>query len=153
MSGLTPAEFKKAVQDYAKKTAPKIMRNEVAVAIGMVHDKILEGTPVLSGKARANWRLSLNDPYSDQLDEVAGVTETGEPVTGAESARREQVLKSFVESPDVSKVWMANNLPYINLLDKGTSQKAPLGIVDVAVASALEVVGSKGVKISVSRAG
>ncbi len=77
----------------------------------------ISDTPVLSGRARGNWQFSKSAPAQGEIEGVRT-----EAVTGAEA--RAGVLDSGPN--DV--VYLTNNLPYIDALERGTSRKAPNGM-------------------------
>ena len=100
---------------------------------------IVEGTPVLTGKARRNWFASLGAPSNETTEEVAGVTFTGDPETDEEAARIAAVVKQLRETPVGETFYMTNNLDYVVGLEAGTgSQKAPDGILLVAILRTIE---------------
>jgi hypothetical protein len=145
MKLMSPEEFSRAVVDYAHRIVPDLGRAVVTEYACALHKQILLTTPVLTGKARANWQLSIKNGVEQQFDKVAGVGATSDPLTGDEESDIDtfrQVMRSF---PLGEKVYIRNNLPYINGLDQGTSQKAPQGIVDVAIFASLEEVQQRGV--------
>lgn len=82
-------------------------------------------TPVDTGRARGGWVVSVNkpDPYVAKLVDKVGhrVVLNGQ----------KRIINKYNSLDDV--VYIQNNLPYIQRLDKGWSQQAPAGIVDGAV--------------------
>lgn len=83
--------------------------------------RIVMGTPVDEGRARANWFPSLNAPSSAITDDVDTMGEVA-----VASAQR---IASAAKLGDVA--WMTNNLPYILKLENGHSTQAPAGMVDL----------------------
>lgn len=88
-------------------------------------------TPVNTGKAVSNWRVSINPvsavrpPYSTG---VGGSTKSA-CVQGAIDQAR-----SFVESRSRARAFYASNtVPYIGKLNSGSSAQAPAGFVEKAL--------------------
>jgi hypothetical protein len=76
--------------------------------------KIVERTPVDTGRARANWALAMdvNSPeYADLTDAADWEYETEDGTT----------------------IWIYNNLVYIEALEEGHSEQAPIGMVAISL--------------------
>lgn len=132
------ADFKAALNREAQKVVPQLAKDAQYLIATGVSVGILMTTPVLTGQARGNWNFSIDEvDLSHTLGKVAGVKETGAPLTAQERANI-GVFKKVQSLPLGRKIFMANSLPYIEGLDTGTSQKAPAGIVDVAIHGVLE---------------
>lgn len=86
--------------------------------------KVVLRTPVLTGRARANWLASLGRPGSSVLSatDKAG---TGVIAKAAAKVKRSKLGQS---------IFFVNNLGYIKDLEDGTSKKSPEGMVKVTVA-------------------
>lgn len=88
-----------------------------------LHTKITLGTPVDTGRARANWDITEGAP-SDKIERYEGA-KTGEV--------------PLPEPPDVkglsgdAPIYIINNLPYIIRLENGHSSQAPDGMVRLAI--------------------
>lgn len=93
-------------------------------AINLLNNLVLK-TPVDSGRARGGWIVSVNKPddYVSQL-----VSKSGAAVLTNGIKRINNNYKSL---DDV--IYVQNNLPYIQRLDRGWSQQAPAGFVNSAV--------------------
>jgi len=81
-------------------------------------------TPVDTGRARANWLPSINkfsDSVSDDRDK-----------SGSSAISAAQAEASRVDIGD--KFTLANNLPYIQKLENGSSDQAPAGMLSISVA-------------------
>jgi len=86
------------------------------------------GTPVLTGWARAGWRVSLNSPTAGEV----GLT--GNP--GPAETKSKRSLKAFLSRKTLSKVssiFIDNRVPYISLLNEGTSTKSPPAFIEMAI--------------------
>ena len=85
---------------------------------------IIQSTPVLTGRARANWQLSGSKPATGTVttNDSTGTVTTNKITTGIASAL------------DWSQFTLTNNLPYIVKLEYGYSEQAPTGMVRTNVA-------------------
>ncbi len=145
--GVPVEKFNKLLEEYAKKTVPKIGKDVQRIIVEQIYKRILERTPVLTGRARRNWIPTFNTPSSRTTEQVAGVRETGIPMTAEERSRIERIIRNIEFGSFGTKVWIANNLPYIRRLEHGWSAKAPAGIMEGAILGALEEISSRGVKV------
>lgn len=143
---LDPKAFRRKLKDYEKKVREEIIVEAHGVVVREVFKRILERTPVLTGRARRNWNLSFNAPNPETTEEVAGVTQTGTPWTAQERQRAQDVLRNIKFAKVGSTIWIGNFLPYIQFLEEGSSMKAPNGIVVGAIQGALEELRSTGIK-------
>lgn len=102
---------------YQEKVIKPLEKRVRAVAL-KVDSELVNTTPVDTGRARANWLPTLNIPanYSN-----ASLTPQSP----------EDVTKAFKIT---DTIYITNNLPYINRLNDGYSQKAPAGFVQMAIA-------------------
>ncbi len=88
------------------------------------------GTPVDTGWARANWVPRIGSP-------ALQVTGTREAVSGS---AQETGIANIAISYRASQgpVFITNNVPYIVLLNEGSSGQAPRGFVQNAIAKAIK---------------
>jgi hypothetical protein len=90
-----------------------------------VFTEIVLRTPVDTGRARANWVVTIDQPNET---EVEGVDKSGTQAMG-------NGLKTINRANEMPDFWITNNLPYIEKLEFGGSRiKAPAGMVRVTVA-------------------
>ena len=89
--------------------------------------KVILKTPVLTGRARANWLVSVAEPRNETVDETdkTGIRAFGNVQT---------VIAGWNADSDI---YLSNNLPYIYGLERGRSKKAPLGMVKISVSEVL----------------
>lgn len=92
--------------------------------------KVILRTPVDTGRARGNWQAQVNRPAKSVLD----ISDKSGSKANSE-ARTESVKAKLGD-----KLYLTNNLPYIEGLENGTSSQAPNGMVKVAVAEFDQVV-------------
>lgn len=80
-----------------------------------IYRNIILGTPVDTGRARANWFLTTGRASNQIID-----------------SNRVSIVKGLRSMPKIvldEKVYISNNLPYINELEFGSSKQAPDGWV------------------------
>ncbi len=87
---------------------------------------VVAGTPVDTGRAMNNWVISVGSPSRVIVDEggTAGMVE---------GAKVGEAMSALATVPPYSTVWISNNLPYIGVLEEGTSKQAPDGWVAAAI--------------------
>lgn len=81
-----------------------------------LYGRITKKTPVDTGRARANWNLSIGSPDLTVDDDA----------TKIKSA-------SLSKGDGEKDIYIANNLPYISALEHGHSKQAPRGMVALSI--------------------
>jgi hypothetical protein len=99
------------------------------------------GTPVDTGWARANWVPPIGVPF----DGLAGRRDN---VTGAVQGGAEASIPTYRLG---RRVWISNNVPYIERLNAGSSKQAPAGFVQAAIQKAILVDLRRGLGVSGAR--
>lgn len=123
---MTPAQFNAEMTKWALENVPKIGKLVNKAVVTTVYEGIVMKTPVLTARARHNWYPTLGAPSAMAVEEVAGVSRTGEPMTGEERARITTVTQALEALPlGQEKVFITNNLDYIAGLEDGKSPKSP----------------------------
>lgn len=126
MKSLPPKAFEAEMRRWGNQhinEIGKFVHGEVSAA---VYEGIVMKTPVLTGRARENWRPTLGQPHQGTTERTAGVTVTGAPLTGAEKTRSKAVTSKLDALPlGQQAVYVTNNLDYIQRLEDGYSPKAP----------------------------
>jgi len=122
----------RAVADGATANSDKLIR-QLALAVTMV---VVKRTPVDTGRAKGNWQANLGGPAVGALPTPAGGE--AQAVAGAISRANEVAAQYRGGVP----VHITNNLPYIQRLNQGSSDQAPAGFVQAAVAVAVRKVQS-----------
>ena len=82
--------------------------------------RIIERSPVHSGRFRGNWQITVNSPATKQL---SNKDKKGKKRKAAIA----QKINSYKESQNV--FYLTNNLPYGERLEFGWSKQAPNGMV------------------------
>lgn len=84
---------------------------------------VVKKTPVDTGRARGNWQLGIN------------VIPRGETF-GASGAAGAPLALASEKSGDIKagdSVFIVNSVPYIFMLEKGSSKQAPMGMVEATL--------------------
>lgn len=89
------------------------------------------GTPVDTGHARANWVPSVGRPFEQEVDGTSGA---------AASSGIAEVLAFKLGD---GWLYVSNNVPYIQQLNRGHSKKAPALFVEQCVARAQATIERK----------
>ena len=85
-----------------------------AATIG-VFSSVIRMTPVDTGRAKDNWQCTIGSPAS------------GEAMTN------ETAMIATIPQHAGEKVYLTNNVPYIQKLEYGHSQQAPSGMVRISI--------------------
>lgn len=122
--------FSSDIEKIAKKLNLSIESTVRATALELF-GSIIDGTPVLTGRAKGNWQTSINEPITsivDRTDETESIAE----------------LKDVAGGSIAGKIlWLSNNLPYIRRLEfDGHSSQAPAGMVRINVSRIESIVSN-----------
>lgn len=118
----------KNMAEYMEKQQKRLSDAVVKTLIGTAGkvingtDTSRNGTPRVTGRARANWQSNMNDPARGTLEvyDYSGEVAKGQAALVARNA----VGQVF---------YLTNNLPYIRKLEYGSSKQAPGGMLRVAI--------------------
>lgn len=109
--------FSKDIANFTRKAASAHNKITRVATLELFRGVILD-TPVLSGRARGNWQVSVGAP-------VTGELEREDKSGSAALADAEQSTP-----PGAGQLtYIANNLPYIQSLEEGSSKQSPEGMV------------------------
>lgn len=98
--------------------------NEARQAISLeLFSRVVQRTPVDTGRARGNWQASLDSPESAQIERLD--KDGGGTINS--------IAGILFGSALANVLWLTNNLPYIQRLENGYSQQAPAGMVRTSV--------------------
>lgn len=117
-------QFALQLSEFAKKAEGNASLVVRKVAVDIL-SRVVQRSPVDTGRFRGNWQLSTGQPSSrvTTIDDKAG---------SSTIANGERVLASFEVGPDI---FIVNNLPYGPRLEyEGWSKQAPAGMVRITVA-------------------
>jgi len=90
---------------------------------------LVETTPVLSGWARANWIANIGSPRSD--DPI------GSPERFSLGPQQASAVELLSYRKERGQIFITNRVPYINLLNAGSSTQAPANFVQRALLRAI----------------
>ncbi len=107
-------------------------------AMTVAAESVTLATPVDTGHAASNWILSTGSPY-------AGIAGSRENVSTAEQDAGISRLQTYDVGRE-GKIFLRNNVFYLQFLDRGWSPQAEAGFVARALATGASVAphGSKG---------
>ncbi len=107
---------------------------------------VILATPVDTGRARANWQVSLNEPISATRDPYAPgqAGSTGGPNAQAAIAQGQTVIQQYTFERAQAGLFITNNLPYIGRLNNGHSAQAPAGFVEKGIMVGVRAVREAG---------
>ena len=109
--------FSDDMRRFARKTDDSSDRIVRAVTLSLFNG-IVRDTPVDTGRARGNWQTDVGAPAESEIDRI----------DKAGSAAMAEIQAKTPEGAG-QVTFLANNLPYVILLENGSSQKAPEGMV------------------------
>ena len=144
-------EFARKIDLVADKTIPsevtRVIR-KIALAIDQV---TVLATPVDTGRARANWIVTVRGPSTGSGVQPSTNGERGSEARGAANAQRSLNAGSTVISQyDDEKhagIFITNNLPYIEFLEEGSSAQAPEGMLKQGLNAGLQVAKQERIRI------
>lgn len=122
-------QFNADLQKFADQIGADIVTVEKKVALEVL-SKVTERTPVDTGRARANWNVSLGSP--DLSTTPDGIYSDYQNSPGTAAQQKGQQTLAGLQKPEV--VWIANGLPYIQKLNEGSSVQASANFVEQSIA-------------------
>lgn len=106
---------------------------EIALAIDQA---VVLATPVRTGRARSNWRVSLGE----MNNETRPVPDSPEQGAALALVEGEDVMKEYRKDDKKKTIHITNSLPYINRLNEGSSKQAPKDYVNTATLLAVKAI-------------
>ncbi len=122
-------KFERALRRFAKKVELDGATLTKRVAFELF-TRIVEKTPVDTGRARASWTIAIGAPDLRIVPEGEYDKSMATAI-----AKANAVLGSYGTTgrPFLVPIWIANNLPYIQELEHGSSQQAPKGMLALSL--------------------
>lgn len=122
-------KFEQALKRFAKKVELDGATVTKRVAFDLF-TRVIQKTPVDTGRARASWTIAIGAPDLRIVPEGQYDASLATAI-----AKANAVLGSYGTTgrPILLPVYIANNLPYIQELEKGSSQQAPQGMLAVSL--------------------
>lgn len=127
-SGFTNGhEFNAQLTKFARKiqVAPQKVVKKVAFQL---FRRIIEKTPVDTGRARASWNISVG-----RINPSVAPEGQHPKSASALATKANAVLAGYGADGRLPAVWISNNLPYIGELENGHSQQAPAGMLKLSI--------------------
>lgn len=119
-NSLNAKNFNVSLDNFRGDTLEAVTKKKRLIGLKVLRGVVLK-TPVDTGRARANWQLSINIPKTD-------IKKTTNNTAIADGNRK---LKTIKLGEDI---YITNNLPYIGRLERGHSKQAPRGMVALTLA-------------------
>ncbi len=129
MAGLK--QFNMDLNDFYRHTVPE-KHDKIVKKIAMqVLEGVVKGTPVDTGRARGAWTVTTGSPS----EEVPPMKEGHIPEKKAETEVRTETIGKGTDiikaaKPAKEVIWIANNVPYIEELEDGSSKQSPAGMLE-----------------------
>lgn len=105
--------------------------------------RVIFRTPVDTGRARANWGCTIGKPRAAM--QIESTDKSGGATTAA-------MVATVQGMKGDGSVFLVNNLPYIQELEKGSSTQSPAGMVKVTASEMAGFLGSKATLTSLKAA-
>ncbi len=114
--------------------------NDMGIEVNLVIKKlafdmfsdIVQATPVLTGRAKNNWNISVGS-VDESITEEGGDSAT---IESNQKSKAKEALAEITTFPPTLIV-ISNSLPYITELNEGSSTQAPAGFVERAIVNNL----------------
>lgn len=91
---------------------------------------VVNNTPILSGRARANWNIGFNRPNYTVTDPLYQSDQV------AWQLKLSTSLIAISRASENDSIYISNALPYIGFLNRGGSQQAPRDFVLISTVAA-----------------
>lgn len=132
----TGAQFGKQLDAFMRQT--DLDHSELCVRFALlVGGKIVARTPYRTGRARASWNGSLDKAVRSTTRKGRKQPEYEDPAAAMQAFQNKfiSVLREYLgRTGSKPPIYIVNRLPYIVFLERGTSKKAPQGMVAVTLA-------------------
>lgn len=117
------------------KVIPVNVKRGLRETVLVIDQVLVVATPVDTGRARSNWIVG-SGPSTRAIDAYVPGEEGLTGGANAEAALRQ--ARDFLDSTDISVIYLSNNLSYIQYLNEGTSTQAPAGFIEAAVQAGVD---------------
>ena len=121
-------DFDKDLRIFATVKVPSDHTDVVKKVALQVLKGVVNKTPVDTGRARSNWMTAVNTVPGNTIELASNLSREQ---AAAESINRGVTAIDSVKQ--FSTISIANNLPYIGVLEYGGSKQAPEGMVRVTL--------------------
>lgn len=121
-------QFDKELRFFAEVQVPQEFNAIVQKLSLEILRRIVIKTPVDTGRARGNWMVAINS-IPQGIIEIERLSESQ-----AQAFALSNGIPIIKSAKPFTAISIANNLPYIGVLEMGSSKKAPQGMVRVSLA-------------------
>jgi len=137
--------FGQRIAKVAKGMEAKLNRKMIGMAITIEQTLVL-ATPVDTGRARANWQVTLDTPAKTEVSSSGGNAQVGfvRDEAGRFAKRYPSAQETIARAMGTlthrrpeQNIFISNNVPYIGRLNEGWSAQAPAGFIEQAVQAAV----------------
>lgn len=111
----------------------KFTSEQIKATAFTMYSSLIKATPVDTGRAKANWQISFDTPETGTTEDIDKTRKGG--ISTKSLSRGAAVLDGNKQK--YPTVWISNNLPYILVLNEGTSTQAPAKFVESAIKRSL----------------
>lgn len=102
--------------------------------------RVIMRTPVDTGRLRGNWQATMGAPATTEVEEEDNLTPVNQ--TGSGSSIAKNRMAEFVLGANKPTVfYLTNTLPYAGVVEYGSSDQSPKGMVRISVAEYESIVG------------
>ena len=126
----------KAIAQQVEDNSHTMMRKTVITVVSAISLR----TPVDEGRARANWQTTIGHAAGGLVDAFPKGTRGSSGTAAAAQAINQAVAEMGRYKRGGQDVYVSNNLPYIERLNKGSSKQAPAGFVEAAILAGLNAI-------------
>ena len=132
-------EFNREIDDFARKLPEKVTVMQKKIVLEALR-RLIQKTPVDTGRARLNWQVTIDHPAEGQLDlrkfdkaKKAAAVVDAPPLSMVGQEVITEAVGVLRSLPPFEMVWISNNVDYIEFLEHGSSQQAPEGMLAVTI--------------------
>lgn len=143
-------KFDRALKKQFKDSSAEAILDRKKEIAHVALESLVTTTPYKTGRAKSGWLVGLDEPPEGEPTSVQARDEKGR-FSGGFKARKKVVIDSakaasldlmvirngarVINKMTDEKLFIVNNVPYIEELDDGTSTQAPNGMTDIADAN------------------
>lgn len=117
---------------------PKQVHAIKVAAMQEIINTVVPATPIKTGKARSNYIVAIGAPDHSTIRETDGNGDVS----------LQQAASVLRASKPGDSLHMTNNLPYIDMLNNGSSKQAPAGFIQTAITAAEQLIARQIIRFS-----
>jgi len=131
------AQFNREVTQFARSIPGKVTVMQKKIVLEALL-RLVEKTPVDTGRARGNWQATIGSPAEGQVGgdwpKTGGPPKTERPPLRPEDKQViAKGLAAIAGLPPFQVVWISNNIDYIEELEHGHSGQSPEGMLAITI--------------------